>query len=212
MTEHIARRLALPCIVLIALACGSVRVAQRQQIPFTATEMTVERVTPRASWLEVTLLSPEINYIFYFPASEECESLIREGSSVAYRRTGGYGFVEGGGVRCEVSGIGSLRQWRDSYGRPTGGMSAAKPRKRADFKEFYRDDAVILVRGKFVLASYIRWPRADDTIAVFGNDPLCNKALERGMGLMEFNPNGAHPLVMVQQGGNCAFKGLIRPE
>ncbi len=212
MTAKIARNLAILCVVLSSFACGSVRVAERKQIPFTATQMTVGRVTPRASWIEVTLLSPELNRLFYFPASEECKSLIREGSSVEYRRTGGYGFVEGDGVRCEVSGIGSLRLWRDSYGRPTRGMSAARPRERADFKEFYRDDEVILVRGKFVLASYIRWPRADDTIAVFGNNPLCNKALERGMGLMEFNPNGSYPLVMVQQGGNCAFEALIRPE
>lgn len=212
MTAHIVRRLAILCVVLTSLACGSVRIAERQQVPFRGTTMTVGQVTPRASWIEVTLLSPELNRLFYFPASDECKSLIRAGSNVEYRRTGGYGFVEGGGMRCEVSGIGSLRQWRDSYGRPARGMSAAKPRKRADFKEFYRDDEVILVRGKFVLAAYIRWPRADDTIAVFRNDPLCTKALARGMAMTEFNPNGSHPLVVVQQGGSCAFQALIRPE
>jgi hypothetical protein len=212
MTTHIARYLAILCVGLTSLACGSVRIAEHQQIPFTGSQMTVGPVTPRASWIEGALLSPKLNRVFYFPASEACKSLLREGSSVEYRRTGGYGFIEGAGVRCTVSGIGSLRQWRDSYGRPTLGMSAAKPRKRADFKEFYRDEEVTMVRGKFVLASYIRWPRGDDTIAVFRNDPLCRKALERGTGMMEFNPNGPHPLVMVQQGGNCPFEALIRPE
>ena len=196
----------------LVIACGAVRVAERPQIPFTGTEMTAARVVPRAHWLEVTLLSPTFNRVFYFPASDECKLLIAEGSTLAYRRTGGYGYVEQGGVRCDVSGIGSLRQWRDAFGRPTRGMAPAKPRSRADFREVYRDDDVIMVRGTFLLASYLKWPGPDDTIAVFKNDDICNRALERNMGQVEYNPNGPHPLVIIRQGGGCPLEALIRPQ
>lgn len=211
MTSQTVFRLAPLAALLIALGCGSVRVAERQRLPFTATDMTAGRVQPRARWLEVTLLSPTLNRLFYFPASDECKGLIQEGSTVSYRRTGGFGFVEGDGVRCDVSGIGSLAQWRDSFGRPTRGGAPARPRSRSDFREVYRDDDVIMVRGTFLLAARVRWPGPDDTIAVFKNAPQCERALERGMAQMEFNPNGAHPLVLVQQGGNCPLEGLIRP-
>ena len=108
-------------------------------------------------------------------------------------------------------GIGSLRQWRDAFGRPTRGMAPAKPRQRADFKQVYRDDDVVMVRGKFLLAAYIKWPGPNDTIAVFKNSPECDAALSRGMGVTEYNPNGPNPIVVINQGGNCPLEALIRP-
>lgn len=197
---------------LAATGCGNVQVTSRPQVPFTATQMTAAQVTPRASWLEVTLLSPDFNRVFYFRASDVCKALIVEGQDVEYRRTGGYGYVQRGAVRCDVAGIGSLGRWRDSFGRPTRGMAPGKPRQRSDFKEVYRDDDVVMVRGKFLVAAYIKWPGPDDTIAVFENSPECGPVLSRGMGFTEYDPNASNPIVLVQQGGNCPMRGLIRPE
>lgn len=212
MSASIPCRAAVFAAALFTLACGLVSVGERPQVPFSATEMTVAKVQPQASWLEVTLMSPKFNRVFYFPASEACKALIQPDATLSYRRSGGYGYVERGDVRCDASGIGSLRQWRDGLPRPTLGGSAAKPRSRCEFREVYRDGDVVMVRGKFLLASYLQWPRPDDTIAVFKNDPVCNQALSGDMAQMEYNANGANPLVLVQQGGRCPLEGLIRPE
>ena len=192
-------------------ACGQVRLAERHQVAFTETTMSVARVIERSQWFEVTLLSPEVNRLFYFARDEPCSEVIEQDTEVSYRRTGGYGFVEKGSLRCDVAGIGHLQQWRDSMGRPGSGASRARPRRRANYRSFWSDEEVVMLRGDFSLASMIGWPRADDTIAVFKREERCQRTFERGNAFIEYNPNGSSPLILVQEGGGCALLGLIRP-
>ncbi len=173
--------------------------------------MSVARVIERGQWFEVTLLSPELNRLFYFARDEPCTEVLEQDSEVSYRRTGGYGYVEKGSLRCDVAGIGQLRSCRDSYGRPGTGASRAKPRQRAEYRSFWSDEEIVMLRGKFPLAAMIGWPRADDTIAVFKREERCGPTLERGNAFMEYNPNGPSPLVLVQAGGGCPVEALIRP-
>ncbi len=200
-------------LVLIGLtgACGQIRMAERHQVPFTETTMSVGRVIERGYWLEVTLLSPQLNRLFYFARDEPCRQVLEQGSEISYRRTGGFGFVEKGELRCDVAGIGQLRLWRDSRGRPGTGASRARPRRRANYRSFWSDEEIVMLRGDFPLATMIGWPRADDTIAVFKREERCSRTLERGSAFIEFNPNGPSPLILVQEGGGCALQGLIRP-
>ena len=198
-------------LIGLAAACGQVRVAERHQVPFTATTMSVERVIERGYWLEVTLLSPRLNRLFYFARDEPCREILEQGTEIPYRRTGGFGFVAKGELRCDVAGIGQLRQWRGSRVRAGTGTSRARPRRRANYRSFWSDEEIVMLRGDFPLATMVSWPRADDTIAVFKREERCSRTLERGSAFIEFNPNGPSPLILVQEGGGCALEGLIRP-
>jgi len=195
----------------LAGACGQVRLAEPHEPPFTETTMSVARVIERGQWFEVTLVSPQVNRLFYFGRTEPCVEVIRQDTEVSYRRTGGFGFVAKGDLRCDVAGIGHLQRWRDMRGRPGGGAARARPRRRANYREFWSDEEVVMLRGDFSLASMIAWPRADDTIAVFKREERCQRTMERGNGFLEYNPNGSNVLVLVQEGGGCPLIGLIRP-
>jgi hypothetical protein len=213
--RHVPRWLAVVAGLLVAgglaAACGQIRVVERAQIPFTATTMSVGSVIERGTWLEVKLLSPERNRLFYFLADHVCRAVLEEGAQVDHHYTGGYGYVEQEGIECDVAGIAHLRQYRGSRARRGTAASRARPRARANYRRFWSDEEVVMLRGDFPLASWLAWPRADDTIAVFKREERCMRTFERGSAFIEFNPNGPWPLTLVQPGGGCPLVGLIRP-
>ena len=79
------------------------------------------------------------------------------------------------------------------------------------FQVIFQDEAVILARGRFPLASTLGWTGSSDTVAVFPNTELCSVPLGRGVASMEYRTAGRYTLTLVSSGGQCPFHGLIQP-
>ena len=76
---------------------------------------------------------------------------------------------------CESAA--SLAQWRDRLGRVEG---KAFPRGFARFEVIYRDEDVILLRGRFPLLNRIRMPNGFDAVAMVPNTAECAGPAEEG--------------------------------
>jgi len=85
------------------------------------------------------------------------------------------------------------------------------PRAQATFRTLYEDEDVVLLRGRFPLASRIGWSRGDDSVVVVGNVERCRGPVEKGVASMEYRQAGRNTLTLVGVGGLCRIEGLIQP-
>jgi hypothetical protein len=147
---------------------------------------------------------------FFFPREPICRGVLVPETDVEYLEGGQLGRVRSANGACDPVGIASLRAWRDRRPRPRQDRLRI-PRSQAVFKPIYRDEQLVLVRGRFPLANRIGWVGGDETIAAIPRRPECANVLERGVASMEYRVVGEDPLRLIEDKGYCPIIGLIYP-
>jgi hypothetical protein len=180
-------RSPLPLVALsVALvwACAS-EPARVIRLPGAETPSVVTRVDQRGAVLEL-------------------------GAQVSYHDSGPLGSVDSEAGACEPIGVGSLEAWRSLRGR--GMDDKPKPRAQTVSREMYRDKDVVLLRGRFPLASRARM-RGDDIVAVLDADDACVPKISSSeqTGTMEYKQSGRPPFRLFLGGESCTIVGFIKP-
>jgi hypothetical protein len=171
----------------------------------------VASVIQRSDWYDATLEGHGLVLRTFVPADEVCGRVLEQGAVVDYIERGIAGRFERDGEACDAVGFGSPLINRARRGRATSLRTTPIPRKQATFKVIFKDEEVILARGRFPLASTLGWTGSSDTVAVFPNTALCRVPLEKGVASMEYRAAGRQTLTLVSSDGLCPFLGLIQP-
>src|SRR5262245_45824222 len=174
---HRFGRCLLPASLLgaLALGCGTTA-GQTLEVglnPFASTDVQVVATEPHGPYLFTHVKGPQLDLRFIVPRTDLCGRLLEPGASVRYDKAGNFRTSAGDGVGCEALGTLSLADWRDSQPRRGGGGSPV-PRSTALYGLDYRDAQYLLLRGRFLLATRVGVPRAQDVAAVVPNDETCS--------------------------------------
>ena len=203
--------LVLVLIGTLGLACSGRTAWELGLGSFTA-DFDVVRVVPRHQWLEATVSGNGLALRFYAPASEDCTWVLTPEAEVEYVERGVGGRYQRGDRRCDAVGIGDPLLQRARHPRSGSLRSSPVPRSQATFRAVYRDNDVIMLRGRFPEARRIGWAGADDTVAVLPHTDECELAAEGGVASMEFRASGRNTLALVSKKGLCRIVGLILPK
>ncbi len=207
-----SRSLALVAALgLVFTACNARTNAWRMGLGTWAADLSVAYVAPRWVFLEATLYGHGLSLTVYTPASEECIHVLEIDQPVDYVERGVGGRFLRDGVQCDTVGIGPPLVQRTRGGRGGSLRTQPIPRERASFRVVFEDEEVLMLRGRFVLASRIGWRGGHDSVAVVPNEPRCQAAVEGGTASMEFRPAGRNTLSLVARGGGCPIVGLVIP-
>lgn len=156
----------------------------------TPTSSYVSTSTLRGPYIDATLLLQSGEWRFLFPRSATCAEVLLAEASVSYQRRGHFGRVtSSAGASCDPVGIGTLRRWR--RGRRKG---ATVPSSAARFEVIHEDTEVLLLRGRFPLASRLGVPNTFDVVAMVANDELCTPVARSGAATLVFWPSGSRVL------------------
>jgi hypothetical protein len=182
----------------------------------------VTDVVARGDYLDAKLMGAGVDHLggrlvrpgmalrFFFPREPTCQAVLLPGAEEEYVKAGKLGRVRSESGVCDPVGVASLRAWRDR--RPRGRQDRIRvPRSQAVFKPIYRDEEIVLVRGRFPLASRIGWVGEHDTIAAIPRRPECEKVLERGAASLEYRVAGQDPFRLIEDKGYCPVVGFIQP-
>lgn len=208
-----AHRILVACFVLcLGVACEATRqigtdVAYELN-PFGSTDLTVHAVSVHGPYLLAELSGRGERARFLAPPSEPCVALLVPEKRLVYGKSGTFGKVSDGGTRCDLYGVASLEVWRDRQPRKRGGLV---PRSAARYTLLARDDAYLLVRGRFALANKVAIPGAYDLVAMLPNDPVCREAVERGEASLEFRPAGPSVYRLTVGSSFCPVEGFAIP-
>lgn len=204
---------ALVLLLAVADGCGSRgrKLAWELGLGSFATDLSVVRVVPRGDYLEASLVGHGLSLDVYAPRSDTCSQVLESEAQVDYVERGVAGSLEHRGVSCDAVGIGGARVQRARQPRGSDLRSTPIPRAQATFREIYRDEEVILVRGRFPLASRVGWGGGGDSVVVLPNEPVCRDALEGGVASMEYRPSGRTTLGLVGARALCPIIGLVQP-
>jgi len=203
-------------LLLVALAgCsgagGAGRYVEQRLNPFASTRVALLSVESLGPYLVAQFRNRGSILTFYALASDEgCARLLRPEASVTYRKHGNFGRFEDGELRCDPVGVGSLPAWRDRRPRDRRGRSVV-PRASVSFRELGREGDVVMVRGRFPLASRVGVPSGFDLVAFLPLVPACERPLARGVGSMEFVPTGHQAIRIVGEGAPCPVLGFAIP-
>ncbi len=202
--------LALP-LVLTAACAGGGEGPKELSGPIFRTlngALDVAHVAPHGGYLDAVIAGEGAGIQTFTPDSPECRSVLTPGTQVRYVAGLVGGTFVRGDERCESAGIGSLAFWRDRRPRTPGPPA---PRKQATFRAFYRDEDMILVRGRFPLGGEVGWSGGADSVVALPNTPECAARAKEGVGSLEFRPSGPDALILVTETGGCPLLGLMRP-
>lgn len=204
---------SLLLILAVAPGCGARgrQMAWELGLGSFATDLAVVRVVPRGDYLDATLVGHGLSLDVYTPRTEVCSRVLEAEAQVDYVERGVAGRLERDGDSCDAVGIGGSRVQRARQPRASDPRSSPIPRAQATFREVHRDEEVILVRGRFPLASRVGWSGGGDSLAVVPNDAVCSSALAGGVASMEFRPSGRTTLSLVGSKALCPIIGLILP-
>lgn len=212
MSRRILCSLAL--LVLAGTACVPIRGAPAN--PFVPETRFVTSVTERGGYLDARLSgSPDLRFLF--PSGPACAAVLKPEARVEYSARGRYGElnpVDPDGGPCIPMGVADLEVWRNKGPRPTvfGATTSPLPRRPARFQEIWRDDAEIFLRGRWPLASWIGFGRADDLVAVVPNTGTCRALIADGEATMEYRYTGAPAYaLMVKPPGTCPIRAFAIP-
>ena len=179
--------------------------------PFASSEVSILRLDRHGPYLFVEFRSGRALITILAPAADEaCARMLRPEASLVYRRAGHFGRFERDGEACDPVGVGSLAAWRDRQPRGASGGSPL-PRRPARFREIARDEAVVLVRGRFPLAGRVGVPNGHDVVAALPNEAVCVRAIESGTASLEFVPTGRQALRLVGERAPCPVLALAIP-
>ncbi len=209
----------IPCIVApvaaaAALACASMAGAPAN--PFVPETRFVTYVTERAGYLEAEL-SGKPDLRFLFPSGPACAAVLKPEAMVEYSARGRYGELNNPdpkGHPCIPMGVGNLEVWRDKGPRPTrfGATTSSLPRRPARFKESWRDDAGIFLRGRWPLASWVGFGQTADLVAVVPNTRTCRDLIADGEATMEYHYVDAPAYsLMVKPPASCPIRAFAIP-
>ncbi len=207
------RAFALAVLLVAALSgCESVATgvenATRSLNPLAQYRVGVVEATPRGMYYVARLRGDGLDLSFFVPTTPECRDLMETSLPLTYRRVGVFGELSDGEKRCDMAGTASLAAWRDRLGRVEG---PAFPRGTARFSEIYRDEDVVLLRGRFPLLGRIRMPGGVDAVAMVPMDPQCMRPIERGEATLEFNDSARWAYRLVSNMGPCVVEGFAMP-
>jgi hypothetical protein len=188
------------------------RYAEQRLNPFASTRVALLSVDRLGPYLSVGIRDRGADLTFYAPAAEEaCAQLLRPEATLTWRRHGNFGRFEDEDLRCEAIGVGSLAAWRDRRPRDRRDASAV-PRAAVAFREIGREAEVVLVRGRFPLASRVGVPSGFDLVAFLPRTDACAPLVARGVGTMEFRAAGRDAIRLVgSAGAPCSVLGFAMP-
>lgn len=213
------RALALGLLAALALplapGCGTggARKAIWQLgIPGVESPFVVTSTTRRGAYLDVTLAGGGYTLRSFAPASEACLAVLETEERVQWVASGSTGAFRRQGRECRAAGIGSLHEWRARGPRPQTLTETPVPREQASYRAVYRDEDVVMLRGRFPLARLLGWSELGDTIAVVPRTEACDGPASRSTSSMEYRPSGRPVLALVSEHGLFAIVGLLRPQ
>lgn len=214
----------LPLATLLLPWAGCASVTGGAPNPFFPQPRVVTELSVRDGYLDATLSGPGRPLRFFFPPNEACAELLRPEAQVGYVARGRYGQVvwpEGRaptpareGEVCVPLGVGSLTVWRDRQPRPRtpGGATAGVERDTARFRVMHRDDAGILLRGRFPLAGAVGFANADDLVAFVPASDPCLAVIADGQATLEYRESGPDPFrLMTGPPARCVVEGFAIP-
>jgi hypothetical protein len=176
--------------------------------PFGATELGVQAVEAHGPYLVAKIAGRRDELRVIAAASSACASLLRPEARLHYAKSGVFGRVEAGDVRCELLGVASLADWRDRQPRRRGGVV---PRATARFTQIYQDDRLTMLRGRFPLASRVGIPAGYDLVALVPRDAACDAVAAKQEASLEFRPAGPDPFRMMADDAACVVTGFAIP-
>ena len=190
-------------------------------MPAIGTVGEVESVTKRASYLDATLKVQGRDYRFLFPGGYKCTQVIKQGAKIEYASFGHIPAVRGSEGSCDPIGILSLKEWVALY--PNEMTPARTGPHEVNFKVFYRDDEVAIVRGQFEFARRValreRGARGTKSLsvckqipvlAIVPNAPECEKPLTDGKAMGAFSADEAAPYRLLADPDVCPIIGFAR--
>jgi hypothetical protein len=168
----------------------------------------VTRVVPRGPYLDVQLHG-EAELRFLVPADEVCTRVLRPEAQVEYWTRGPFGELRSGEDTCTPLGVGDLAAWRDR--KPRVAEATPVPSSRADFEILHRDEEVVLLRGRFLLANRVGFSNTGDLVAMVPNTEHCREAIADGEDTLLFHPIGREAFTLMVEGGACPVAGFAIP-
>lgn len=210
-----ARSLAATVFAIVAISavvagvgCTKDSVISGIGAPGTSLAAEVGAVMVRHRYLDASVSAGDFQYRFFFPDEARCRDLLNHPEGASFVWLGPLGRVARGEERCSPVGILSLQAWRDRGPRLS---REPVPRAQAVFTEVWRDQEMVLVRGRFPLAGMANWIGGHDSIAILPNVEDCLGFLEEGVTSMEFHASGKNPLVLLNEDGLCPITGFAQP-
>ncbi len=174
-------------------------------------ELFVVHLDERGPYLDVGLAGHGLDLRSFAPASDACRAVMRPEAVVDYRERGIAGRFEREDQSCDAVGYGEPLVRGVRRIRAGDLQSSPVPRAQATFRTIHEDADVVLLRGRFPLASKIGWAGGEDSVVVVDNVARCRGAIERGVASMEYRPSGRNTLALVGDKGLCRIEGLILP-
>lgn len=163
----------------------------------------VSAATARGPYIDATLSGPDGDQRFLFPRSDACTAVLRVEAAATWSSGGSFGKVRGhDGTTCPAVGIGTLHRWRQP--RREGEMVPSSP---ADWRIIHEDADVLLLRGRFPLASRVGVANTLDVVAMVPNDADCAAVVAAGNGTLVYRPSGKRVLSL----GRCQVIGFATP-
>ncbi len=168
-------------------------------------EAKVLTVGDRGGYLGAYVESAAGRYLYFFPPTAVCKSLVRTGAAVGYAE-GGCGEVFLGERRCKAVGNGTLTAWGARAGAGGGPPSVASYRvKRVDRYWIY-------LHGSFPLAGSVGAPAYGELIAMTPNSGRCQELVGQQSAPLEYREGEEDtPLALVSVSGDCPIRGLAAP-
>ena len=204
MTQHAPRRArSVLAASLVALALAGC---------FLIPELrawTVHDVVARAGYIEATITLDKQSLGFYFEPTPDCQAMLQNESELFYRKFGPLGTLEQDDRECVPVGIGRIRSW--ALRNPTPRNLPILPSLPATFREIYRDDEVVLVRGNFPLSRLVYFSGGRDAVAFLPNAPVCQTYIEQGAGAMQYKRVMSEVIWLGSAANRCQSLGLARP-
>ncbi len=202
--------IALSAAMLMACSAVGTGVgnAVRSLNPLAEYKVGVVQATPRGMYYVARLRGDGLDLRFFVPATDDCRDLMETSLPLSYRRSGLFGELSDGEKRCDMAGVASLAAWRDRLGRVEG---KAFPRGFARFEEVFRDEEVVLLRGRFPLLNRIRMPSGVDAIAMVPTNAECMGPVSEGQASIEFSDSSRWAYRLVSGMGPCEIEGFALP-
>jgi len=154
-------------------------------------------------YIDSTLSLPSGQWRFLFPQTDACVAMLRAEAPISHSSGGSFGRVRApDGSVCDPVGIGTLQRWRRS--RREGEMTPSSP---ARWTILYEDPEVLLLRGRFPVASRVGLANTFDVVAMVANDDVCGPVARSGEASLVFRPSGNRVLQL----GSCPVLGVAAP-
>ncbi len=159
----------------------------------------------RGPYIDAVLSVPDGDWRFLFPNNPTCAAMLKVEAPLTYTQRGIFGrTTSADGSVCDPVGTASLTKWRRRRGRQEGEMA---PSSRADWKIIHRDNEVLLLRGRFAVASRLGLGSTWDAVMMVANDDLCRPIAESGNATLTFRTSGSRVLDL----GACPVIGIASP-